>query len=111
VPDVVGNAYGAHGDGLRGDQGIRPADLLPGLTKVTLNQKRLASRRRIECHDAHQLEVGLKHDALCSRFTRARDTSPDFNRSEGGNCQGTLWSSGNAVANVLVPGFRLEEGF
>ena len=111
VPDVVGNAYGVHGDGLRSDQGIRPPDLLPGLTKVTLNQKRLAGRRRIECRDTHQLEVCLERDALHARFTRAGDARPDFYSSKGGDCQGTLRSSGNAVANVLVPGFRLEERF
>jgi len=44
-------------------------------------------------------------------FTRTGDTGPDFYRREGGNCEGTLWSSGNAVANVLVTGFRFEERF
>ena len=78
MPDVVGNAYGAHGDRLRSDQGICPSDLLPGLSKVTLNKKRLAGRRRIECRDAHKLEVCLERDALRSRFTRAGDTRPDF---------------------------------
>ena len=111
VPEVVGDAHGAHGDSLRSDQRICASDLLPGLTKVALNHKRLAGRRRIECRDAHQLEVCLEREALRSRFTRAGDTSPDFNRSKGGDCQGTLRSSGNAVANILVARFRFEQRF
>lgn len=36
VAEIVGDAHGAHRDGLRGDQRICASDLLPGLTKVAL---------------------------------------------------------------------------
>jgi len=111
VPEVVGDAHRAHADSLRGDQGICASDLLPGLTKVALDHKRLASRRRIECRDAHEFEVCLERNTLRARFTCAGDTGPDFYSSKGGDCQGTLRSSGNAVANIFVPGFRFEKRF
>ena len=111
VPDVVGDAHGAHRNPLRRNQGVCASDLLPCLTKVPLDRKRVAGSSRIKCHDAHQLEVCLKRQALRSWFTRAGDTSPDFYRSESRNCQGTPRSSRNSTANVLVPGFRFEERF
>ena len=52
---------------------------------------------------------GKRRERACVGVSKG--TSPDFYRSEGGDCQGTLRSSGNAVANVLVARFCFEERF
>jgi len=111
VPHVVSDAYDLHRNRLCGDQRVRAPDLPAGLAQIALDRKRLSRCCRVKCGDAHQLEVGLEGDAFCPRFTRAGNPSPDFYRSQSRYCEGTLRSGRNAMADILVSGFGLEECF
>ena len=81
---IVCDADSVQCDGLRGDQWVHASDLLAGLPKVALDHKRMTRRRRVECHDSHQLEAGFKGHAFRARFTGTGNAGPYFDSGKGG---------------------------